>query len=403
MPSAPAHTNLPEPDAGQRAHSARVQAAVLAAIDAAGGWLRCDDFLQCVLYAPGLGYYSAGATKFGPAGDFITAPELSRLFGYTVARQCAAVLQELRAAGSTPQLLELGAGSGRLAAAVLERLDALQALPERYAILEVSAELRQRQQAEVARLPLALRERVQWLERLPQAGFTGVILANEVADALPFQRFTVTAGGFAALGVARDASGQLCWRTREPDAALAAECARLACEMPGGDLPIGYVSECCPLLDGWIAALAAPLRAGAVLLADYGAGRREYYRPERAQGTLRCHYRHRAHSDPFLYPGLQDITAWVDFTRVAEAATAAGLEVAGYCTQAAFLLGAGITDELQRETAAADGVTAARLASEARQLLLPGEMGENFKVMALCRNLQQHLAGFSLQDLRRTL
>jgi SAM-dependent MidA family methyltransferase len=404
MPAVTAHTNLPGPDAGQRAHSERVRTALVAAINAAGGWLRFDDYLQCVLYAPGLGYYSAGAEKFGAVGDFITAPELSRLFGSTIARQCLPVLQSLRASGAAPEMLEFGAGSGRLAATVLQRLATLEALPERYFILEVSADLRQRQQTEIAQLSATLRERVRWIEHMPPAPFTGIMLANEVADALPFQRFVVKAEGVAALGVALDGNGQFCWHERAADAALSAEYQRVASQLPESTLPPGYASELCLLLDGWIAALAAPLTAGLILLADYGVGRRDYYHAERARGTLRCHYRHRAHDDPFLHPGLQDITAWVDFTRVAESASAAGLELDGYCTQTAFLLGAGITDELERASAApASGVVAARLASEARQLLMPGEMGESFKMMALTRNLPLPLAGFGLQDLRRTL
>jgi SAM-dependent MidA family methyltransferase len=331
---------------------------------------------------------------------------LSSLFGYCVARHCAPVLAALGSGGAEPEIIELGAGSGQLAVDVLTRLATLGALPARYGILEVSADLRARQQARIATLPAELRTRVHWLESLPAAPLRAVIIANEVADALPFERFEVTAAGVMPLGVALDDAGGLAWRVGESNAALTGEYQRLIAELPDLMLPMGYCSELCPLLGGWIAALSEVLAAGLILLVDYGVGRRDYYRTERVTGTLRCHFRHRAHEDPFLHPGLQDITAWVDFTRVAEAATAAGLEVAGYCTQATFLLGAGINLELQ--SAAGDGtprssVALARHATAARQLLLPGEMGETFKAIALARGLPASLGGFTIQDLRRTL
>jgi len=384
---------LPALDAAQREQLAASSAALQALLDARGGWLAFDEYLQQVMYAPGLGYYSAGAAKFGAAGDFVTAPEISTLFGACVARQCAPLL------GADAVLLELGAGSGALAETLLHRLAALEALPQQYLILEVSAELRARQQARLAALPVNLRSRLQWLNALPVRPVRGVILANEVADALPFQCFSAAGGEFFERGVCRDAAGALQWAQRPAAPVLAAELRCIAATLPHGFAP-GYRSELCRRLDPWLAALAAVLDTGLLLLIDYGLGRSELYHPQRDAGTLRCHYRHRAHDDPFLYPGLQDITAWVDFTRVAEAASAAGLEVAGYCTQAAFLLASGIELEL---AAASDGVVRARLAAQARALLMPGEMGETFKVMALTRGPQQALAGFALQDLRRLL
>ena len=316
---------MPALDPAQRAQADAVLAAVRARLAAHDGWLAFDDYLELVLYAPGLGYYSAGATKFGAAGDFTTAPELSPLFGACVARQCAPLLR----AGGT--LLELGAGSGALAAQLLVTLARLDALPERYAILEVSAELRARQQQRLAALPAALRVRLHWLDRLPAQRLRGVILANEVADAVPFQCFSATTSGFAERGVGLDGGGQLHWEERAASPALHAELARLSAQLPQALAP-GYRGELCRRLDGWMAALAATLEWGCILQFDYGLGRRELYHPQRDQGTLRCHYRHRAHDDPFLHPGLQDITAWVDFTRLAEAGSEAGLEVAGYCT-----------------------------------------------------------------------
>ena len=374
-------------------------AAVRAAIAAHEGWLAFDDYLQLVMYAPALGYYSAGSAKFGADGDFITAPELSRLFGYCLARHCAPLLLQLRTAGAGADILELGAGSGRLAVDVLTRLDTLDALPDRYLILEVSAELRARQQALMATMPAALRERVSWLDRLPAQPLRAVMLANEVADALPFKRFAVGEGGLLEIGVAVRQDGALQLRERVAPPALVADYQRISAGLPAKLRP-GYSSELCPLLDGWIASLAQSLAVGAILLCDYGLARSEYYHPDRDRGTLRCHYRHRAHDDVLSYPGLQDITAWVDFTRVAEAASVAQLEVSAYCTQAGLLLGAGIEQEL---AAATEQRQRLRLASEARQLLMPDAMGECFKCMALTRDCDIDAWRFAPHDLRRQL
>jgi SAM-dependent MidA family methyltransferase len=384
---------LPALDAAQRAQAAVTRAALQALLAARGGWLPFDDYLQQVLYAPGLGYYSAGATKFGAAGDFVTAPEISPLFGACIARQCAPLL------GAGTVLLELGAGSGALAEILLHKLAELRALPQQYLILEVSADLRERQRARLAGLPSALRERLQWLDALPVEPVRGVVLANEVADALPFQCFTASSNGFLERGVECDAEGSLRWAPRPAGAALSAELERLSASLPARFEP-GFCGELCTRIDPWISGLSAVLDSGLLLLFDYGLGRAELYHPQRDAGTLRCHFRHRAHDDPFLYPGLQDITAWVDFTRLAEAASGVGLEVAGYCTQAAFLLASGIDQELNQ---ARDASAQARLAAQARELLMPGEMGETFKAMALTRGLAQPPSGFALQDLRRLL
>ncbi|MGA8707197.1 MAG: SAM-dependent methyltransferase [Steroidobacteraceae bacterium] len=384
-------STLPALTPEQAAHSGQVMTALRDAIQARSGWLPFDDYLRLVLYAPGLGYYSAGSAKFGAAGDFVTAPELSGLFARCVAVQCA---QILGSAGG--ELLELGAGTGRLALDLMTRLAQLGQTPARYCILEVSAELRERQQGTLQQLPAELRSRVHWLESLPASPITGVILANEVADALPFKRFAVGGGELFERGVALSADGALIDADRPAGPDLAAELMRIA---PEG-WPPQYLSEVCPMMAPWIGSLAAALARGTLLLIDYGSPRHEYYHPQRDQGTLRCHYRQRAHDQPLLYPGVQDISAWVDFTCVAEGAVGAGLAVAGYCTQAAFLLATGI----EGEVASADGDLArARLASQARALLLPAEMGESFKVMALTRGLDEPLRGFALQDLRRSL
>jgi SAM-dependent MidA family methyltransferase len=385
--------SLPPLTPAQAEQAERVAVRLRAALAAAGGWLSFEDYLRIVLYEPGIGYYSAGAEKLGPSGDFITAPELSELFAHCLARQCAPLL---RTAGA--EMLELGAGTGRLAAELLAKLSLLQAVPEHYYILEVSASLRAQQQARIAALPAALAQRVQWLEALPARPISGVILANEVADALPFERFVSTEEGCRARGVALAPNGTLQSADRAASVPLQRAYTHLISQL-GLPLAAGYSSEICPLLTPWIASLAGVLARGALLLFDYGLGAPERYHAQRYNGTLRCHYRHRAHDDPLLFPGLQDITAWVDFSQVAEAADQAGLEVAGYCTQAAFLLATGIESELAAIT---DPLAHARAASQARQLLLPGEMGEIFKAIALTRDCPP-LEGFRLQDLRRLL
>ncbi len=358
------------------------------------GWLSFERYMDLVLYAPGLGYYSAGARKFGRDGDFTTAPELSGLFGACVARQCAEVLDQV-GGGS---VLEIGAGSGRLAVDVLARLDALNRLPREYRILEVSGDLRQRQQALIhARLP-HLAGRVRWLDAPPDAAFDGVILANEVLDALSVARFRWAASGCEELGVAM-ASERCHWTARPAHPSMRVMCDAWAAAYGWDD---GYVSEYCPRLGPWTHRVTQALRNGAVLWTDYGLPRAHYYLPERHDGTLLCHFRQRAHTDPFLHPGLQDITAWVDFTALAESGAAAGFDIAGFATQALFLAGCGIDREMQR-VAGEDPVLFARLASEARHLMMPGEMGEGFKAMVWSRGLHAELSGFSLQDLRHSL
>jgi SAM-dependent MidA family methyltransferase len=386
---------LPALSPDEQRHGEAVAALIRTELAAAGGWLSFERFMELALYAPGLGYYSAGSWKLGSGGDFVTAPEVSELFGRCVAQQCAEVL---RAMGGG-EILELGAGTGSLATSILRALDAEGVLPERYAILEVSGDLAARQRARLDALPPHLRARLVWLEQLPPVPLTGVILANEVVDALPVRRFTLRGDAVHELGVALGPGGTLEASARPPDAALAAACVAMF-GAPPRSLPEGYTSEVNLRLAAWIASLAASLERGAVLLFDYGLPRAHYYHEQRAAGTLRCHFRQRAHDDPFVNVGLQDISAWVDFTRLAEAATAAGLEVSGFATQAAVLLALG----LERMVAGApDARSRARLAGEARRLIMPEEMGEAFKVMALSRGYQAPLAGFSLQDLRRQL
>jgi len=385
-----------ELSAEESLHTRRVSERLAGAIDAAGGWIGFDRYMDIALYAPGLGYYSAGARKFGAGGDFTTAPEMSQLFGACVAQQCADVLREL-AGGS---ILEIGAGSGRLAADVLSRLEALGRLPQRYRILEVSADLRERQRRLLSERVPHLQDRVEWLETAPTASFDGVILANEVLDALPASRFRWHGTHCEELGVALE-DGAFAWAPRPAGAALTEVCRRLAAA--GGGWQDGYVSEYCQRLGAWTKAVTGALGTGLALWVDYGLPRAQYYFPERREGTLLCHFRQRAHDDPFLHPGLQDITAWVDFTLLAEACAPAGCELAGFTTQAYFLAGLNIDREMQT-LAGADTARYARLANEARRLMLPGEMGERFKAMAWLRGLDAPpLRGFLLRDLRHTL
>jgi SAM-dependent MidA family methyltransferase len=363
---------LPEPGEDARAASARLVERIRADIAAAGGWIPFARYMELALHAPGLGYYAGGATKLGARGDFATAPEMGTLFARTLARQVRALL-----APGEP-VLEFGAGSGALAAALLE---ALPGTP--YLILETSAELAARQRER-------LRDRARWIERLPER-FRGVMIANEVLDAMPAHALAWRREGVMERGV--DAS--LAWAER-PAGGAVLEAARALGLSPPYESEIGLAGR------AWMALVAARLERGALLVVDYGFPAREYYHPQRAAGTLMCHYRHRAHSDPFLWPGLQDITAHVDFTALAHAARAAGAEVLGYCNQAQFLVNCGIT-EVMNAADAADVVRYAPLAAEAQRLLSPAEMGEIFKVLAVGRGVPRPLLGFAEGERSHTL
>ncbi|MDH4165954.1 MAG: SAM-dependent methyltransferase [Gammaproteobacteria bacterium] len=389
--------DLPELTPEEAAHSAALTERIHAVITAEGGWIGFDRFMQLALYEPGLGYYSAGARKFGAAGDFITAPEVAPVFSRCLALQCADVLREL---GPESCLLELGAGSGAMAADLLAELERQGALPAAYWILDLSADLRERQRETLERQVPHLLSRVQWLDSLPDAPFAGMILANEVLDALTVERFTIRSGEVNALGVSSE-FGQL--RLAEVRAASRLVAAVRGIEADTGIvLPDGYESEVCAGLARWFESIAFSLERGVLLFIDYGLPRREYYSAERTRGTLLCHFRHRFHEDALTRVGLQDITAWVDFTAVASAAQAAGCEVAGYTTQAHFLLGCGLGDFLANVA----GLEPAQRLTSSRQamvLTLPGEMGERFKVIALAKNYDSPLRGFAVRDLRHTL
>jgi len=388
-------SDLPDLTPEEAAHSARLAARVHEEIARHGGWISFARYMQLALYEPGLGYYSAGARKFGAAGDFITAPEVAPVFSRCLATQCEEVLRGLDGG----DVLELGAGSGVMAAALLEELARRDCLPGRYRILDVSADLRERQRATLAAAVPQLLDRVEWLDRLPEE-FAGIVVANEVLDALPVERFVVRNGGLNALGVT-SSFGQLEWsETRAPGAL--ADAVRAAQRDAGIAWPEGYASEINLGLADWLAALAAAVRRGVLLFVDYGLPRREFYAAERREGTLLCHFRHRFHDDPFARPGLQDITAWVDFTAVAEAGQGAGLEVAGYATQAHFLIGCGL-GEFLADVSGLDVVSRINLSRQAMVLTLPGEMGERFKAIAFAKGYDSPLRGFAVRDLRQML
>ncbi len=391
---------LPAPSPEARAASERLVELIAQEIERDGGWIPFARYMELALYAPGLGYYMAGARKLGRDGDFVTAPEISGLFGRALARQVSAL-----AGAGLPEVLEIGAGSGTLAADLLLELERLGCPPQRYLILELSPDLRERSRATLAARAPHLIERVAWLNGLPPA-FTGVVIGNEVLDAMPAHVVRRKGGELEELGVSRAGDG-FAWAAR-PAPALLSGLAR-SCFPEGGssserDLSSGneYQSEFQPAACGFIRALGAALERGALLLFDYGFPRREYYHPQRAAGTLMCHYRHRAHDDPFFLPGLQDITVHVDFSAIAQAGVDAGLEVSGYANQAQFLVNCGITD-LLAGTPADDAAAYAPLAAQAQKLLSPAEMGELFKVIALSRGVPGPLAGFASGDRRHTL
>jgi SAM-dependent MidA family methyltransferase len=378
----PPGSTLPAPDSLAAAHSARLSALIAGEIEAAGGWIGFDRYMALALYAPGLGYYAAGAHKLGDAaagGDFVTAPELSPLFGQALAAQVAELIETGAVA---PNVVEFGAGSGALAHDVLSALDSRGVAVARYAIVEVSADLRERQRAR-----LAAHRNVAWLDA-PPADFDGVVIANEVLDVMPVRLFVAATDGLRERGVAwRD--DRLVFDDRPADASLCAQVQ--AIERETGALPPGYGSEVSAVVSAWSADLSRWLARGVALLIDYGFPRREYYHPQRLMGTLMCHYRHHAHADPLWLPGLNDITAHVDFTAVADAAHGAGLDVIGYTTQAHFLLNCGLLDLVQR-------APLPRRANEAQRLVSEAEMGEVFKVLAVGRGVEVPLMGFARGD-----
>ena len=385
--------SLPEPTEDLKPLSEELCARMRSNLDE-DGLIPFSRFMEMALYEPGLGYYSAGLHKLGPSGDFVTSPELGSLFAACLAGQVSELTTELGAC----DILEIGAGTGRLAIDLLENLP-VEHLPERYLILERSADLREVQRQQIGRREDLL-QRVEWLDEPPAEAWQGVLLANEVLDALAVERFRQGENGIEQMCVRATGNG-LSWGFRPAPPELKKAVARIASDT-GGEFRTGYRSEINLRLEPWLRSVTASMRRGLALFIDYGYPRREYYLAERSDGTLMCHYRHHAHDDVFFWPGLQDITAWVDFTALAEAADACGLDVEGYTSQTMFLLGCGLDRLLMdHSTTSEDGGVA--ISAEARQLTLPGMMGEKFQVMGLGRGLDTPLRGFSLQDLRHRL
>ncbi len=388
MPTQSNGADLPEPAADARLHSDRLAEIIREDIRTAGGWITFARFMELALYAPGLGYYVAGAAKLGADGDFVTAPEISSLFSRTLARQIAQLLES-----DSDEVLELGAGSGEMAADVLGELHALGRPPRRYMILEPSPQLAQRQRETLRRKQPALCERVEWQAALPE-DFDGVIVGNEVLDALPVHVVAWRKAGLFERGVS--------WQDGFTWVEQPLPAGELHTVAESIDVADGYVSEISLAAPALVRSLAGTLRRGALLFIDYGFGQREFFHRQRSTGTLMCHYRHRAHEDAFFLPGLQDVTAHVDFTAIAGAGIDAGLKLLGYTTQAHFLINCGITGLLE---APAEGDSVARYAAMtgAQKLLSPAEMGELFKVIALGRGADRPLIGFSSGDKSRLL
>lgn len=405
-------TRLEPPDPHALADSGELVRRIAGEIDAAGGWIGFDRYMQRALYEPGLGYYSGPNRVFGAQGDFVTAPEMSSLFGRCVAAQCAQWLD-----GTGGAVVEFGAGSGALAAQILAALRDGDAVPDEYAIVELSAGLRDRQRRTIESAVPQLMGRVRWLDALPER-IDGVVLANEVLDAMPVRVFRSLGDDVLERGVARGHDGALDWSERPADAEFAARVRERLCEAreaygdggcpadraPDASLRLAgaYTSELGEQAEAWVATVGARLARGAMLLVDYGFPRREFYHPQRDAGTLRCHYRHRAHDDPFLWPGLQDITAHVDFSAVAGAASRVGLDMLGFASQARFLLDCGLL-----EAAAAiprdDPRTWTRETAAVQRLLSEAEMGELFKAIAFGRGMPDDAIGFRTRDRRSTL
>lgn len=393
-PSQP--SDLPGPDPQALSSSKHLRELLHDEIFCSGGAISFERYMEQALYASGLGYYRAGATRFGAAGDFSTAPEMTPLFSRALAGQIA----EIMAAMGGGEVIEMGPGTGRLAADAIAELERLGWPPDRWRMLEVSGALRAEQERTLARFGDDVLARVEWLEELPTASANSIWLANEVVDALPVRRFIRVANGIQELGVTSDGDN-FAWTQLTADEQLTA--AVNSIETQVGELPQGYVSEVCTRLPAFINGLSDSLQRGVMLWIDYGYPRREYYLPERGGGTLICHYRHRAHDNPFLYPGLQDITAFVDFSALAEAMQGAGLDLLGYAPQGPFLLGAGLAELVRTDIESTDERRRLATSQAIQRLTHPGDMGEKFKVMAAGRGYAGPLSGFSWVDRRHCL
>ena len=382
---------LPQPDPVSQQRSLELTACVERACELQGGSIAFSEYMRMALYQPGLGYYSSGSQKFGQSGDFITAPEVSSLFSRCLARQIAQVLDQT----GGNHVFEFGAGSGLMAADILLELERQQAMPTSYCILELSAELRQRQRQTIADKAPHLLATVHWLDALPSHTIEGVVIANELFDAMPVECFRIKGDRVEQLRVAaHDGRVRAIYQNAE-DAIV--EQVRTLEQRRGKVFPEGYCSEFYPAIKPWLASLYDLLGKALVLLIDYGYSGSEYYLDERDRGTLICHYQHRAHADPLWYPGLQDITASVDFSAVAHAADQIGFDISGYTTQAMLLMGCGL-GELHQSMVTDDPRQQLSLAQQIKTLTLPSEMGERFKAIALSKQIELPLIGFSMQD-----
>ena len=395
-------TDLKSTDATANASSEHLRSMIRDEISANGGAISFTRYMQLALYTPGFGYYSGGSSKLGGSGDFVTAPEISPLFSSCIARQCQQVLEIIGIA----DILEVGAGSGTMACEILNTLERAGTLPDHYFILEVSADLRERQQRNIQQLIPHLQQHVYWLDSLPDNGFKGVVLANEVLDAMPVHR----------VHIGKDTEQEFCIRIREDafewcltdidNNYLRQRTSDIRQMLDGVIDDDGYITEVNLAAESWLRSIGELLDRGVVIIIDYGFHRREYYHPQRREGTLMCHYRHRNHADPLILTGLQDITSHIDFTAMTEAGDEAGLNVAGFSTQGHFLLACGLLElagERFSGQPAGSSIEEIRQAQEIKKLTLPQEMGELFKVLALSRGIDMPLLGFSLKDDRARL
>ena len=412
---------LANPDSAALEHSQKVEQFITDKIHESGGAIPFSEYMEHVLYAPGLGYYSAGCIKFGEQGDFITAPEISSLFSRCIARAIAPVLTQL----SSTAILEVGAGSGKMAADILNELTELEFDVDRYYILERSAELRERQQQTIANIAPTLLDKVYWLDTLPTS-FSGVVVANELLDAMPVQRFKKQNKSVVELYVAIQDS-QFIWQEIESlNSRLESRVFKIEKDL-GSEFSDGYQSEVNFAAEDWLASINDILEKGYILLLDYGYPEKEYYHEQRSQGTLNCFYQHGRHENPFLYPGLQDITAHIDFSNLADTvlnlrtnsgsnsgsnlgiATIPGLRLNGYTTQAQFLMASGLMDMMQDSVNNTENNVKQQLmvSQEIKKLTMPYEMGENVKVIGFEKGLSEfsefELPCFSMRDLRYQL
>lgn len=387
---------LPLPDDNALKISNELRERIVTGINKRGGKLGFDHYMRYCLYEPGLGYYSSGARKIGPDGDFITAPEISPVFSKCLANQCAEILDGI----GSGCILELGAGTGKMAVDMLAELERQRVLPEQYFILEISADLKRRQQQLLKDALPCMLERVTWLDSIPEQPFTGIILANEVLDALPVKRFKKKHNRFYELKVKYD-QDSFQWTAGKADRDLQSRIGDIEAGL-ASPIPNGYTSELNTELHSWLNGISAPLNQGIMLLIDYGYHQADYYHPEHSDGTLLCHYRHHVHADPFFFPGLQDITVSVNFTALAECADSLNLAIAGYTTQTCFLIACGL-DKYIADINALDIKAQVGLSQQVRKLTMPEQMGERFKVMALSKNYNKALTGFSFTDCRSSL